>query len=78
MNNRALWQDIPRKKQGIIFVISYYCITIASEPRYLQGITRVRVQILAEISIQLSGRNNFQNPPYCLWTFPIRVGKSKL
>jgi len=31
MNNRALWQDIPRKKQGIIFVISYYRITITCE-----------------------------------------------
>jgi hypothetical protein len=39
MNNRALWQDIPIKKQGIIFVISYYRITIASEQRYLQDIT---------------------------------------
>ena len=33
------WQDIPRKKQGLIFVISYYRITITSEQRYLQGIT---------------------------------------
>jgi hypothetical protein len=28
-----LWQDIPRKKQGIIFVISYYLITVFSELR---------------------------------------------
>jgi hypothetical protein len=29
----CVWQDIPRKKQGIIFVISYYRITIFSELR---------------------------------------------
>jgi len=26
-----IWKDISRKKQGIIFVISYYRITILSE-----------------------------------------------
>jgi len=35
----CFWQAIPRKKQGIIFVISYCRITTASERRYLQAIT---------------------------------------
>ncbi len=35
----CFWQDIPRKKQGIIFVISYYRITISCEHRYLQAIS---------------------------------------
>jgi hypothetical protein len=34
-----LWLDIPRKKQGTIFVISYYRITISCDLWYLQGIT---------------------------------------
>jgi hypothetical protein len=38
--NLCLWQDIPRKKQGIIFVIRYYRITIHSKIGYLQGITK--------------------------------------
>jgi len=48
MNSRALWQDIPIKKQGIIFVISYYRITIASEQRYLQDIPKINNQIFVK------------------------------
>jgi hypothetical protein len=49
-----LWLAV-KNSMSIIFEIRYYRISISFENRYFKGITRVRVQILAEISVRLSG-----------------------
>jgi len=48
-----------KKSMSIIFEIPLYHISFSFENRYLQAITRVRVQIQTEISVKLSSRNSF-------------------